>query len=213
MSNIFALFKKIESERQSTAGAPVEYLVVGLGNPGTKYEHTRHNAGFRAVELMSSKFGAGTEKAKFDALVKEGVVGGKRVLFMRPQTFMNLSGKAVAAAANFYKIPAERIVVLFDDISFDVGTLRVKRNGSAGGHNGIKSLIEYLGTNEFPRVKIGAGKKPRPEYDMADWVLSKFSADEEKKLAEVFPRAVDAAQMICEGKQDAAMNLYNRSSD
>lgn len=213
MSNIFDLFKKIESERQTTTSAPVEYLVVGLGNPGTKYEHTRHNAGFRAVELMSGRFGSGTEKAKFDALIKEGVVGGKRVLFMRPQTFMNLSGKAVSAAANFYKIPADRIVVLFDDISFDVGTLRVKRNGSAGGHNGIKSLIEYLGTSEFPRVKIGAGKKPRPEYDMADWVLSKFSADEEKKLTEVFPRAVDAAQMICEGKTDAAMNLYNRSGD
>lgn len=213
MSNIFDLFKKIEGEREAKSGAPVEYVIVGLGNPGAKYEHTRHNAGFRAVELMSGKFGSGAEKAKFDALVKEGTVGGKRVLFMRPQTFMNLSGKAVAAAANFYKIPAERIIVIFDDISFDVGALRVKRNGSAGGHNGIKSIIECLGTNEFPRVKIGAGKKPRPEYDMADWVLSKFSAEEEKKLSEVFPRAVDAAQMICEGKTDAAMNLYNRSVD
>jgi len=213
MSNIFDLFKKIESEREAKANTPVEYIIVGLGNPGPKYERTRHNLGFRTVELLMSKYAEGTDKAKYDALIREGNVAGKRVLFMRPQTFMNLSGKAVAAAAKFYKIPTERIIVIFDDISFDVGTIRVKRNGSAGGHNGIKSLIEYLGTNEFPRVKVGAGKKPRPEYDMADWVLSKFSSDEEKKLESVFPKAADAAVAIIGQGIDPAMNLYNRSGD
>jgi len=213
MSNIFDLFKKIESEREAKANTPVEYIIVGLGNPGDKYERTRHNLGFRTVELLMSKYAEGTDKAKYDALIREGNVAGKRVLFMRPQTFMNLSGKAVAAAAKFYKIPTERIIVIFDDISFDVGTIRVKRNGSAGGHNGIKSLIEYLGTNEFPRVKVGAGKKPRPEYDMADWVLSKFSSDEEKKLESVFPKAADAAVAIIGQGIDPAMNLYNRSGD
>ncbi len=213
MSNIFDLFKKIEGEREAKANAPVEYIIAGLGNPGTKYERTRHNLGFRTVEMLMSKYAEGVDKAKYDALVREGTVAGKRVLFMRPQTFMNLSGKAVAAAAKFYKIPAERIIVIFDDVSFDVGTIRVKRNGSAGGHNGIKSIIECLGTNEFPRVKVGAGKKPRPEYDMVDWVLGKFSAEEEKKLEVVFPRACDATVAIIGQGVDPAMNLYNRSGD
>lgn len=213
MSNIFDLFKKIEGEREAVSTAPVEYLVVGLGNPGTKYEHTRHNCGFRAIEALRAKCGAPAERSRFDALCSEVTLGGARVLMMRPQTFMNHSGKAVAAAAKFYKIPTERIVVVFDDISFDAGVLRVKRNGSAGGHNGIKSIIEHLGTSEFPRVKIGAGKKPHPEYVMADWVLSRFTAEEEKKLAEVFPRAADAVEQICAGRLDAAMNTFNRSAD
>ena len=174
--SIFDIFAKLEQERkqQDSSAGPIEWLVVGLGNPGSKYENTRHNAGFRALDSYCQKTGQRIDRMKFKALVGEGTFGGKRVLFMKPQTFMNLSGEAVRDAADFYKIPPERIVVLFDDISLDIGRLRVRAKGSAGGQNGVKNIIYQLSSDQFPRVKIGIGAKPHPDYDLADWVLSKF---------------------------------------
>ena len=186
----------------------IDTIIVGLGNPGKKYEGTRHNAGFAALDHVAEKWGVRVTKAKFDALTGTGTAAGVKVLLMKPQTFMNLSGDAVRKAADFYKVPPERIIVLFDDISLAPGRLRIRKTGSAGGHNGIKSIIGNIG-QDFPRVKIGVGEKPRPEYDLADWVLSKFSAEERKALESTFGHANDAVELIVDGKIDQAMNQFN----
>lgn len=186
-----------------------EYLVVGLGNPGLEYEITRHNAGFLALDVMQSKLNFTMKKLKFKSLVGECTVGDKKVIVIKPQTFMNNSGEAVRECAAFYKIPVENIIVLYDDISLDVGKMRIRRKGSAGGHNGIKSIIYHLGSENFPRVKIGVGKKPHPDYDLPAWVLSNFTKDEQLVLEKLLPNAVEAAEMIIEGKTDRAMNLFN----
>ena len=186
----------------------IDAIIVGLGNPGKKYEGTRHNAGFAALDHVAEKWGVRVTKAKFDALTGTGTAAGVKVLLMKPQTFMNLSGDAVRKAADFYKVPPERIIVLFDDISLAPGRLRIRKTGSAGGHNGIKSIIGNIG-QDFPRVKIGVGEKPRPEYDLADWVLSKFSAEERKALESTFGHANDAVELIVDGKIDQAMNQFN----
>ena len=177
MSNIFDLFRKIESESASASGkgaSAVSHIIVGLGNPGKQYEGTRHNVGFDALLAIAEKAGARPNLSRFHALVSDGMLGSHRVLFMMPETFMNLSGVAVAEAANFYKIPPENILILCDDISFDVGRMRLRQKGSAGGHNGLKSIIEKLGSDQFARLKIGVGQKPHPDYDLADWVLGHF---------------------------------------
>ena len=205
--DIFELFKKIEKQEETKT--PVTHMIVGLGNPGDKYKTTRHNAGFLALDYASKKWGCNITTSKFDALVTEAVVGGKRTLLMLPQTFMNLSGQAVSKAAKFYKIPVENITVVFDDISLDVGKMRVRKKGSAGGHNGIKSIIEHLGSEEFPRIKIGVGKKPHPEMDLADWVLSVFSNEQLKTLNDVFENTFSALSFINEGNIEKAMNEYN----
>ncbi|MBR5818198.1 MAG: aminoacyl-tRNA hydrolase, partial [Clostridia bacterium] len=166
MSNIFDLFKKIEKKEDPS---PVSFIVAGLGNPGKEYEDTRHNVGFLALDYIASSAGVKADRAKFHALVAEGKIGDKRVLFMKPQTYMNNSGTAISEAAAFYKIPAENVIILHDEISFEPGLFRIRRRGSAGGHNGLKSIISYIG-EEFPRIKIGVGKKPSPEYDLAAWV-------------------------------------------
>ena len=158
--SIFDIFAKIERDRETQRTQPIEWLVVGLGNPGAKYEGTRHNAGFRALDGYSKKSGQKIDRMKFKALVGEGALGGKRVLFVKPQTFMNLSGEAVRDAAAFYQVPPERVIVLSDDVSLDVGTLRIRPKGSAGGQNGLKNIIYHLKSEEFPRVKIGVGHKP-----------------------------------------------------
>ena len=182
---------------------------AGLGNPGDKYKTTRHNAGFLALDYASKKWNCSITTSKFDALVGEAAVGGNRTLLMLPQTFMNLSGTAIAKAAKFYKIPVENITVVFDDTSFDPGTFKIKKKGSAGGHNGIKSIIENLGTDEFPRIKIGVGKKPHPEMDLADWVLSNFAKDEQETLKKQFDSVVDAMTLMNRGETDKAMNNFN----
>ena len=205
--DIFELFKKIEKNEETKT--PVTHMIVGLGNPGDKYKNTRHNAGFLALDYASKKLGCNITTSKFDALVAEAHVGNKRTLLVLPQTFMNLSGKAVAAAAKFYKIPVENIIVVFDDISLEVGKMRIRKKGSAGGHNGIKSIIECLGSDEFPRIKIGVGKKPHPEMDLADWVLSSFSNEQLKTLSDVFENAYCAVSLMNEGNVDKAMNEYN----
>ena len=205
MSNIFDIFKQIES-RIPAASGPIEWLIVGLGNPGKEYENTRHNAGFIAISLLADKCGVKINKSKFKALIAETAVSDKRVLLMMPQTYMNLSGEAVAEAATFYKIPPERILVFSDDISLDVAKTRVRRKGS---HGGQKGLTEHLGSSDFPRVKLGVGQKPHPEYDLADWVLSNFTADERKRMNEAAEHAVDACRLIVAGKTDEAMNRFN----
>ena len=187
-----------------------EYLIVGLGNPGAAYTRTRHNVGFRAVDLLAESLGTKITRLKFRALCSPVVdCGGRKVLLMKPQTYMNNSGDAVKLAGAFYKVPPARIIVLSDDISLDVGRIRVRASGSAGGHNGLKSIIAQLGSEEFPRVKIGVGKKPHPDYDLADWVLSAFSAQEEKALAPALEHAAKAAGELPAHGAAWAANRYN----
>ena len=190
--------------------SPCEYLVVGLGNPGSQYEATRHNVGFRAVDALAKEAGVKIDRAKFQALTAQATVGGVRVLLMKPQTYMNLSGVAVKQAADFYKVPPERVLVLFDDIDLDVGRLRIRRNGSAGGHNGIKSIISSLGSQEFPRIKIGVGAKPHPDYDLADWVLSRFTLAEQKLLDPAVEHAAEAVPVIFTQGIERASSQFNR---
>lgn len=207
--DIFSLFKQIENEKTLKANIPVTHMLVGLGNPGDKYRLTRHNAGFLALDYISQKQNTLVDRVKFKALVGESVIGGKRTLLMLPQTFMNNSGEAVFEAASFYKIPPENITVIYDDISLDVGRIRVRRKGSDGGHNGIKSIIAHLSSDNFPRIKIGVGAKPYADMDLADWVLSQFTKDEQKILFDQFEKVCDTASMINSGDISTAMNKYN----
>ena len=186
------------------------HLVVGLGNPGDKYTFTRHNTGFLALDFIAEKCGVKVDRVRFKSLCADTRIGEHRVLLMKPQTFMNLSGEAVRDAADFYKIPPENIIVLFDDINFDVGAMRIRRSGSDGGHNGIKSIIYQLNSDAFPRVKIGVGKKPSPDYDLADYVLGTYSDADKKTLFSAFSRVYDGVELILSGQMDKAMNLYNR---
>lgn len=207
--SVFDIFKKLDEQKAAQARQPIEWLVVGLGNPGSKYEGTRHNAGFRALDSYCARTGVKIDRMKFSALVGEATLGGKRVLLMKPQTFMNLSGEAVRDAAAFYKIPPERVIVLSDDVSLDVGTLRVRPKGSAGGQNGLKNIIYHLKSEDFPRVKIGVGKKPNPEYDLAAWVLGKFGAEDQAGIDKACADAVDAAACIIVEGCPAAAQKFN----
>lgn len=186
----------------------VEFLIAGLGNPGAKYAGTRHNAGFDALDHAARRWGIRVDRAKFDALTGTGEAAGHKVLLLKPQTFMNLSGQAVGKAAAFYKVPAQNVIVLFDDISLAPGRLRLRKAGSAGGHNGVKSIISQIG-QEFPRVKIGVGAKPHPEYDLADWVLSRFTPDERKAMEARYDDVADALEMMMKGQFEAAQSRYN----
>lgn len=186
----------------------IEWMVVGLGNPGKKYEGTRHNIGFEALDYAAEKWGIEVRKAKFDGLYGAGSVEGHKVLLLKPQTFMNLSGQCVQKAAAFYKIPAEKTLVLFDDVSLSPGMLRIRLEGSAGGHNGLKSIISHMG-QQFPRVKIGVGAKPRPEYDLADWVLSRFTQQEKTEVHARFGDVEAAARLMFGGDVADAMSRYN----
>ncbi len=212
MPDIFDLFKKIESERAAPASgsAKISWLIVGLGNPGTEYLRTRHNVGFAAVEALSVACHTKLDRAKYHALIGEGMCAGQRVLFMKPQTYMNNSGTAVAEAAAFYKLPPEHILVFSDDISLDPGKLRVRGKGSAGGHNGLKSIIEHLGSDAFPRIKIGVGAKPTPEYDLADWVLGKLPPADGAAVDARHPDLIAGAEAILRGDLDLAMRLCNQ---
>lgn len=186
----------------------VEFLIAGLGNPGAKYAGTRHNAGFDALDYAARRWGIRVDRARFDALTGTGEAAGHKVLLLKPQTFMNLSGQAVGKAAAFYKVPAQNVIVLFDDISLAPGRLRLRKAGSAGGHNGVKSIISQIG-QEFPRVKIGVGAKPHPEYDLADWVLSRFTPDERKAMEARYDDVADALEMMMKGQFEAAQSRYN----
>ena len=205
MTNIFDLFKKIEKKEDNT---PITHLVVGLGNPGNEYTYTRHNAGFLAIDHICLKHGGECQRAKFKSLTGEWRVGGKRVLLMKPQTFMNLSGEAVIEAVNFYKIPPENVIVLSDDITLDIGRMRIRRSGSAGGHNGLKNIISHLGTDKFPRIKLGAGIKPQ-EYPMVDWVLAKIPKTDEEYFKKVLEYVPMALEKMINGDIDTAMCEFN----
>ena len=196
------MFRK---EEQST------WLIVGLGNPGREYEKTRHNAGFRALDCLAEKLNCKIDKAKFQGLYGQANYNGVKLLLLKPQTFMNLSGRAVLQLSAFFKVPPQRIIVMFDDISLDPGRLRVRADGSAGGHNGIKSIIQEVGSQAFPRVKIGVGAKPHPDFDLADWVLSTFSANEEKAFLPALDRAADAALCIIDHGVPETANRFNGS--
>ncbi len=209
MANIFDIFKKLEKESSELSREPITHLVVGLGNPGNKYFHTRHNAGFLAMDYISQKCGVSVDRSKFKALVGEAKLGGKRVLLMKPQTMMNASGDAVIEAANFYKIPIENIIVISDDVNLDVGRMRVRKSGSDGGQKGLRSIITRFGKDTFPRLRIGVGKKPHPDYDMVDWVLGEFSDKDKKILFEVFGVVYEGIEKMVAGDIDGAMQICN----
>ncbi len=210
MADIFDIFKRLDANKAAAAAQPITHLVVGLGNPGKEYRLTRHNAGFLCLDAVCETYGAATDRAKFNALVGEATIAGKRVLLMRPQTFMNASGQAVAAAAHFYHIEPDHIIVLSDDVSLAVGGMRVRAKGSDGGQRGLRSIINELGTDAFPRIRMGVGQKPHPDYDLADWVLSTFSPSELDKLRTLFSVACEGLEHLLRGDIDAAMQACNR---
>ena len=201
------LFSKFERP------AKIEYIIVGLGNPGLQYEKTRHNAGFMAVDALAAKQGVRIDRLKWRALTGECAIAGKgrahRALLLKPQTYMNNSGQAVTAAMNFYKIPLQRVIVLFDDISLEPGVIRLRRTGSDGGQKGMRDIIELSGSQDFPRIKIGVGAKPHPDYELADWVLSKFSSDEKKLVDGAIERLTGVIPLMLDGDVEKAMGLAN----
>ena len=209
MADIFDLFKKIESSSPSAQG-PITMVIAGLGNPGSEYAKTRHNAGFMAIDALAARLGVTVDRARFHALVGEATLGNVRVLLMKPTTYMNSSGIAIGEAATFYKIPAERVIVICDDISFAPGKMRIRRRGSAGGHNGLKSIIECLGSQDFPRVKLGVGEKPRPDYPLVDWVLGRFPDADLEALSSRFADVEGALRMMADGDTEGAMNRYSK---
>ena len=186
-----------------------DFLIVGLGNPGKQYESTRHNAGFICMDILAEKYDIKINKLKFKSLMGEGRIEGKRCLLLKPQTFMNLSGEAVRDAVEFYKIPVENVIVICDDISLEPGKMRIRRKGSHGGQNGMRNIIYHLKDDNFPRIKIGIGAKPNPEYDLADWVLSRFTQSEAKLIKQVADNTVSAIEIMVKGDIDKAMSNYN----
>ena len=207
MANIFDLFKKIET---GSSSQPITHIIVGLGNIGKEYEGTRHNVGFMAIDHIAKKIGVKIDRIKFNAYTAEGVIGGKRTLLMKPTTYMNLSGVAISEAANFYKIAPENILVLCDEISFEPGIFRIRRKGSAGGHNGLKSIIASLSSDAFPRIKIGVGQKPSPDYDLVNWVLGKFGKEATEALNARFDDIYSSAELILSDRCEEAMNKYSK---
>jgi len=207
MADIFELFKQIGKKEEAT-GAP-EWIIAGLGNPGREYEKTRHNAGYMAIDRLAGRLGADVLRSRFRSLTGMAVMGGHRVLLMKPLTYMNLSGEAIREAADFYRIPAEKILVLVDDVYLPAGRMRIRGNGSDGGHNGLANIIYQLGKNTFPRIRIGVGEKPNPEYDMKDWVLGKIPEGDLKRLQGSVEDIYDAALLMMDGKLSDAMCAYN----
>ncbi len=201
--------KNIFDRRGPAPIGAVEFIVVGLGNPGSRYTDTRHNTGFMALDKIAENRGVKIDKIRFKSLVGEGMLEGKRVLLMKPSTFMNLSGQAVQAALSYYKLQSENLVVIYDDISLAPGRLRIRLKGSDGGHNGIKNIIYLLGSDSFPRIKIGVGDRTHPDFDMKDWVLSRFSSEEKKQVDEAVIRADSALSLILSGHVTDAMNKFN----
>ena len=207
---MYDIFEKLKSlnTAPTVTGTP-EFLVVGLGNPEPKYDTTRHNAGFMAIDHIAQKTGCKVNQLKFKSLCGMCEIEGKKVMLIKPTTYMNSSGEAVREAMQFYKLPPEKVLVIFDDINLEPGKLRIRRKGSDGGHNGMKNIIYLSGSDQFPRIKLGVGKKPHPDYDLADWVLGQFSKEDRKTLEEVFCRCGEALELAVQGKFEEAMGKYN----
>lgn len=208
--SIFDLFKKIESENGDIVHGKVEYIITGLGNPGLQYAETRHNAGFMVLDRFAEKNNVKINKMQFKGDTADVMIDGKRCLLLKPATFMNNSGESVEAASSFYKVSPENIIVVYDDISLPPGKLRIRRKGSAGGHNGIKSIIALTGSEEFPRIKIGVGEKPSRDYNLADWVLGKFDETQMELVSDAIEKACEAIPLIVGGRIDEAMNRYSK---
>ncbi len=207
--SVLDIFKKLDSERKPEPQGAVEYIICGLGNPGTQYEGTRHNIGFMTIDTLCDKYKLDCKKLKFKSLTCDAMISGKRCLIMKPTTFMNNSGEAVTEAMGFYKIPPERTIIVFDDISLEPGKLRIRRKGSDGGHNGIKSIILLSGSDMFPRIKMGVGAKPHPDYNLADWVLGHFKKEQAEVLESAMDNAVSAIELMVGDKMNEAMNKFN----
>lgn len=207
--SIADIFKKLKSERTHAPQGAVEYIICGLGNPGTQYEGTRHNIGFMTIDTLCDKYKLDCKKLRFKSLTCDAMISGKRCLIMKPTTFMNNSGEAVTEAMSFYKIPPERTIIVFDDISLEPGKLRIRRKGSDGGHNGIKSIIYLSGSDMFPRIKMGVGAKPHPDYNLADWVLGHFKKEQAEALETAMDNAVSSIELMVGGKMNEAMNKFN----
>ena len=186
----------------------VMYIIAGLGNPTREYEKSRHNVGFEVIDVLADMLGTTVEEKKFKGCYGRGIIGGEKVLLLKPQTFMNLSGESIRAASDFYKVDPEHIIIIYDDISLDVGQLRIRKKGSAGGHNGIKNIIAHLGTQEFPRIKVGVGDKPK-KMDLADYVLSRFSKEDRAAMEDAFKEAAKAVEVMITEGMDIAMNQFN----
>lgn len=202
-------FSRKNDPIHSQASGPVEWIIAGLGNPGRQYENTRHNTGFAAVDALADSMHVTIDRLKFKGLTAVGSLMGHRVLLLKPSTFMNLSGQSVQEAMQFYKIPAERVLLLFDDISLPCGRMRIRRKGSDGGHNGVKNILYLTGKDTFPRVKIGVGQKPDAGWDLADWVLSHYSKEESAVMQQVYEKIPQVCSLILDGRLDEAMNRFN----
>lgn len=197
------------NKNKKFTNSAIDYIIVGLGNPGREYENTRHNCGFDAVDKLADKYSCDMRKIRFKSLTGECRIGSSKCLLMKPSTFMNLSGQAVVEAMNFYKAEPQQVIVIFDDISLDVGKMRIRQKGSDGGHNGMKNIIYLSGSDMFPRVKVGVGKKPHPDYDLKDWVLGKFSPADRKTIETVLDNTVEALELMVSDKTSEAMQKFN----
>ena len=209
--SIFDVFDKLKKDREEDeqAKGAVEYIIAGLGNPGIQYENTRHNAGYMTVDTLAEKYGFEIKKLRFKSLTADAVISGKRCLVIKPTTYMNNSGQAIVEAINFYKIPIQNVIICYDDINLEPGRLRIRKKGSDGGHNGIKSIIYLTGSDEFPRIKVGVGAKPNKEYDLASWVLGNFPSEVLPAMHESTDLACEAIALMVNGQTDKAMNLVN----
>ena len=204
------LFAKLFPKKPDLPSGPIEYIIAGLGNPGTSYEDTRHNVGFLALDHIAGQYGAKINRVKFKSYTGEAVIAGKKVLLLKPATYMNKSGQAIVEALHFHKLPVENLLVLFDEIALPPGTMRIRREGSAGGHNGMRNIIYLTGQDTFPRIRIGIGGKPHPDMELSDWVLGRFTKEESALIAPVFDQVKQAAELIVGGEITQAMSLFNK---
>lgn len=206
--SIFDVFDRISAKSPAPNGK-IEYVIAGLGNPGMEYEGTRHNAGFAVLDTLAEQLGEKIDRLRFKGKTAEVTINGKRCLLLKPTTYMNNSGEAIVQALEFYKIDAANLIVVCDDISLDCGKLRIRRKGSHGGHNGLRSICDLTGRDDFPRIKMGVGKKPHPDYDLAKWVLGKFGKEDAAKMKESAENACECIKLMVQGDTDQAMNKYN----
>jgi len=206
--SIFDVFDRI-SQNSPAPGGKIEYVIAGLGNPGMEYDGSRHNAGFFTIDMLAEQLGTSISRLRFKGKTAEVTIEGKRCLLLKPTTYMNNSGESIVQALEFYKVDAQKLIVIYDDISLDPGKLRIRRKGSHGGHNGMRSIVELTGREDFPRIKMGVGKKPHPDYDLAKWVLGKFSKEDAALLKQAAENACECVKLMVQGKTDEAMNKYN----